>query len=366
MTEIKKLNRKALYEYITSQEFESADQIAISHHRAISHIANPRAKDEDILLFLAYEGEELCGYLGALPDDWQDATGLTVHCAWMSCLWVDPNHRGKKIAQKLINACFEAWNDQVILTEFTDEAGSLYRKMGIFEDWVNMKGRRWYIGADLHHILPPKSGFFQKIKPILKLTDKVANVMLSVTRRLIPVSSVTPGFREVEVLSDEAAQWLDDRTTVSGFNRKSAEINWIVRYPWIQQGEPTHDSNRYYFTSVASEFKNVLVETRDETGLLTGVMLMSSRNGHLRIPYLLFNGDWYQLVRFIRSFIRRNRIKIITIYHPDLHKFLKEHRLVLVPSKEISRTYLRSVKMDVLQSSDRDYIQDGDGDSAFT
>ena len=155
MLEIKKYNRKDLEQYVNSQTFKDLKVIPISFHRAISQCNNPRALEDDILLFVAYEDGQIAGCLGALPDDYFTKDNTKVHLAWMSCLWVDPEHRGKKIAQKLIHSCFEAWDHRIILTEFTSEAGSLYQKRNLFDPWLTLKGRRWYIQSDLIFILPP-------------------------------------------------------------------------------------------------------------------------------------------------------------------------------------------------------------------
>ena len=147
MIKIIKLNKTALHAYIHSAYFKTSPVIPISYHRALSQIINPVVKDDDNLLFLAYFDEILVGYLGVLPDDIYHENGLSTHIGWMSCLWVDPNHRGKKIAQTLIHACFEAWSGRILLTEFTSEAASLYKKMGLFQLFNSHIGKRWPITA---------------------------------------------------------------------------------------------------------------------------------------------------------------------------------------------------------------------------
>ncbi len=366
MIAIKQLNRKALYDYISSESYRNAAHIAISYHRAISHIANPRAKDEDILLLLAYEGDEMCGYLGALPDDWYDQDGRVMHCAWMSCLWVSPAHRGKKIAQTLLQTCLKTWDNQAFLTEFAIEVGNLYQKPGLFETWTTLQGRRWYFGSDLYQLLPPKSRFFKAIKPFLKLTDKTLNSILSGLRLFIPGSDNVAGFMETTTLSEEACQWLSQRSSGQGFLRLEAEIKWILRYPWIHQSKPTAESARYHFSSVAEAFSNTLTEIRDKNGKITGITLISVRNGHLKIPYLYHDCSIDKIAEYIRFFIRKNKIKTVTIYHNALIRYISGHNIIVAPSKKITRKYLKSTALTMLEADDRDLLQDGDGDCAFT
>lgn len=68
MIEIKLLNKAALRSYIDSETFQNAPVIAISKHRAASQISNPEATEDDILLLMAFENDNMVGYLGVLPD----------------------------------------------------------------------------------------------------------------------------------------------------------------------------------------------------------------------------------------------------------------------------------------------------------
>ena len=99
---IRKLNRRGLKEFIESDEFEKMPHIPISRHRAYSQINNPRLKENDILLLISYHDGEMSGYLGALPDDIL-INNLNEHCAWMSCIWINPKMRGRNIAYTLVS-----------------------------------------------------------------------------------------------------------------------------------------------------------------------------------------------------------------------------------------------------------------------
>jgi len=85
MIQIRQLNKAQLLTFIYSEEYKNLTFIPITKHRAISHIHNPRADDDDIILFLAYENEELVGYLGVLADKiyYQNSP---IKCGWLSCL----------------------------------------------------------------------------------------------------------------------------------------------------------------------------------------------------------------------------------------------------------------------------------------
>jgi hypothetical protein len=67
MIDLKTLNRKKLEEFISSGDYKKYDFLPITKHRAISHLRNPKANDEDILLILAFHNDQLAGYLGVFP-----------------------------------------------------------------------------------------------------------------------------------------------------------------------------------------------------------------------------------------------------------------------------------------------------------
>ena len=119
--QIREIKHHQLQEYIDSEEYKLTRHVAISKQRAISHIRNPRAKADDLVLVLIYEQEEMVAYLGVFADDLYFSTG-NEHVGWLSCMWVNPIMRGKGIAKKLITTVFEAWNYKILVTEFTPAA----------------------------------------------------------------------------------------------------------------------------------------------------------------------------------------------------------------------------------------------------
>ena len=364
MIEIKKFNPKDLNQYIHSEEFKDSAVIPISYHRAISQINNPRAQEDDILLFVAYEDGQIAGYLGALPDDFFTKDNAKVHLAWMSCLWVDPAHRGKKIAQKLIQSCFEAWDNRIILTEFTTEAGSLYQKINLFDPWLTLKGRRWYIQSDLAFILPPKYSIFHKLKPVLKLVDLSLNAIINI-RNIFGDNQVKP-LDESKKLSEEADSFLKATTDSSGFKKSVEELNWLMQFPWVLEGKNETETQRYHFTSYSHQFKCAAVYIKDSTHNTCGIMIYTIRNGHLKIPYFTQTCPADLLAKTVSQIINKQRVKTMTLYSQDLVAYLQKNKSILSFSKEITRKYLISKTLSPIMPSKETTIYDGDGDCGFT
>jgi GNAT superfamily N-acetyltransferase len=364
MLEIKKFNRKDLEQYVNSQTFKDLRVIPISFHRAISQCNNPRALEDDILLFVAYEDGQIAGYLGALPDDYFTKDNTKVHLAWMSCLWVDPDHRGKKIAQKLIQSCFEAWEHRIILTEFTAEAGSLYHKINLFDSWLTLKGRRWYIQSDLAFILPPKHFIFQKLKPVLKFVDRSLNAIINISNFF--GDKLKDPLEESTHLSEETISFLNYDHDSSGFQRLADELHWLMQFPWVIEGENEAEAKRYHFTSYATQFCCSTVHIKDSNGNICGVMTYTIRNGHLKIPYFTQTCPADLLTNTLLQIVKQNLVKTMTLYSKTLIDYLQKSKSIKSFSKDISRKYLISKTLSTIMPSKATMIYDGDGDCGFT
>jgi hypothetical protein len=62
---------------------------AITPQRAAAHEKNPYAAPDDVGLLVAYDGDELIGYLGILPGLWRRETELR-KVYWLTALYVAP------------------------------------------------------------------------------------------------------------------------------------------------------------------------------------------------------------------------------------------------------------------------------------
>lgn len=363
MIEIRQLNKKALQAYIDSEEYKTAPNIAISYHRAISHIQNPHADEDDVLLFVAYDGQQMAGYLGALPDDFYDAHGNKHHFAWMSCLWIDPAQRGKNIAASLVKNCFTAWKNRILLTEYTGPAANLYYKLDIFSKLPPLNGRRWYLQSDLARILPPKNNFFNRIKPLLVIFDTASNAVLGIGNIF---KNQGVNLNEVVEISHEMAQFIQKSTSNIGFLTKSNIIQWMLQHPWLVQSKPTMDSVRYYFSSVADQFVSKAFIIQNDKNQITGFMLIIVRDGHLKIPVLHYDCSIAEVAKVVKSIIRQYQVKTFTLYHPELIHHLQSKTVFFSFSKSIVRKYLISTVFWAELDHIAVPLSDGDGDAAFT
>ncbi|MBK9737296.1 MAG: GNAT family N-acetyltransferase [Saprospiraceae bacterium] len=367
MIEIKRLNKTSLHSYVHSSAFQTSAVLPISYHRAMSQILNPAVKDEDILLLLTYFDDILVGYLGVLPDDIYHENELPTHIGWMSCLWVDPNHRGKKIAQNLIHACFEAWSGKILLTEFTPDAARLYEKMGLFQHFYSNIGKRWYIRSSMVYIFPLKWEMFKRQLKILNLIDSSINYFFQIIQIFKKSQKLN---YKIEILSNidtEVCKLITDSFKHQTFRRDCASLDWIIQNPWIIKSPLKDDmAKKYHFTSSEKQFETKPIKILNKSGKLTACIVITIRNGHLRMPYCFHSGDLECIREVLNYFIILDKVHTCTIYNKEVNEHFVQHKLVNCFSKNVVRTYLISKSLfETIKILDPN-IQDGDGDCAFT
>ena len=363
--EIKRLNKRQLLEHISSQDFESQPFLPISRHRAISHIANPRADEEDILLLLAYEDGKLLGYLGALPDYMFYGEGQHEKCAWLSCMWIDENQRGKKIAQQLIAACLDAWKNRILVTEFTVAAKRLYDKSGVFDDLAVNKGIRLYLRSDIYKLLPPKGRIFSSTKYMLRGLDAVVNSMLDLRFNLYKRQKLSVEYPAM--VDAETEHFISGKQQGQVFRRSADELNWILKNPWILAGPENEMSRKYHFSSVDRSFNFYPVKLRDSNGKLIAYFIFSKRHKTLKLPYFYAEpGHLEEVMALVREHLILWNISTFTVFDPDIVAYLESNRTIALYKKQIKRHYIISKTLHHLLGTGKVVIQDGDADCAFT
>jgi GNAT superfamily N-acetyltransferase len=354
------LNRQGLLDYLASPLFAHGTDVAISVHRAQSHLANPRLKPEDVLLILAIEQNELVGYCGMLPDDAPDEQML--HFAWYSCFWVRPDQRGKGLGMQLLKHAMRCWNDKLILTDFVPSTQVFYQKTDHFDQVHVQPGYRWYFRSDLAAWLPPKSAILAKLKPMLKMLDRIANSCLSLLRigntanNVFPFKTWTP--------NHETAAFIEQHSGHSPFKRGQEEWLWIQQFPWVLQGRANDNDRRYYFSSKAEVFDCQVFDLKDDEGNRVALVMLMLRNGSLKMPHVAyFAGAERYISDLVREYCRSRKVTRFVCNQPQLAAYLKQNRIGEVFCKPYQKAWIVSK---VLTPYIKGVLADGDGDAAFT
>ncbi len=359
--EIVKLNRQKLNDFIHSDEYKTMPNVPISFHRAISHINNPRVQDDDTLLILVYE-TELIGYLGIIPD-LVFVNNIPERMAWMSCIWIHPNARGKGIAKKMTELSVELYNNKILATEFTPVAETLYNKLGKFDDLVIKKGVRIFRRSCMQKVLParyPKAAF---LFPFLSLHDTIINLFHDPF--LKRKNSVSKNY-EIELLEepDESCiKFAENFYQVELTRRSHKELEWFFNFHWIKETiSDSLQSKRYHFSSESRSFKTIAVKISQDNELIA-FLIVTVRDKHIKTPYLYVKPIHEEVVNeTINNIMCEHNIEILTSYQNAIQNHFNKS-ISFLNSKSISRKYLQSKGFNLKVTETM--LQDGDGDCGF-
>ncbi|NSW44878.1 MAG: GNAT family N-acetyltransferase [Bacteroidales bacterium] len=353
MIELKTLNKNQLLNFINSEAYLQMPILPISRHRAISHINNPRAFDDDILLIIAYEGSQMLGYLGILPDTVQN-----LHVGWLSCIWVSPLARGKGIAKKMVLMAYESYQQRILITNYTPEAETLYHKLGIFEPLYVLKGKRFYRKMCLSKIIPHRFPRWANLLILYKGIDLLANLFINPVLFLSPKNVPEKiKINKLESFTEQHQHYIELHQQ-SIFNRTISEWLWIKNYPWLKQVNIKSDeAKRYHFSSEEKQFESVFYEVLYQNECVA-LMMILYKNGHLRFPYIIYNKVYKtQLEHTLSYIVKQYNPHYVSLFFSELNLPIQAFY-----KKTIIRKYLKTKDLDI----NNVLLYDGDGDAAFT
>ena len=367
MIEYKIFNKNSLLKYINSDQFDLGIDIPITKHRAISQCHNPRLDDEDIILIIALENGILVGYLGALPDliYYQEKKPEKIAC--LTCLWVSSNVRGRSVSTELLKIAMEHWSKKLFLGDYVPFTKKIYDRTGDFLIQPYKKqGVRLYVLSDLQTILPPKKPIFEKCKSLLKMIDASLNVLLRIKHKFSKGNHQNLTFEYDDVIDEESGHFIEQRQQNQLFRREKAELNWMIKYPWVLSSDSKDELNsKYYFSSTAKSFSYRVVKIRNLDNNLIGLLIFSIRDFNLKLPYLYHDQNLDDIVTAINYHIIKWQIKTFTTYDEDLARRILHLKSPAFHKRVVTRNYLLSKDLDTTTFFHMK-MQDGDGDCGFT
>jgi len=370
---IKKIYQKDLQEFIESGEYQKSTYLPISRIRGLSQIKNPKAKPEDLLLVMIFENDEMQAYLGILPDElhFKDENGQIKkeHAGWLSCIWVNPEKRGKGYAAALIKTVLEAWDKRILATEFTTAAKALYDKTEQFIDLSKPEGIRAYLKLNLSYLLISKNREkWSKFKLLLNLTDSLANLFLKL--RLLFIAKKKVNYNLVSEFDAEMEDFINKHREANELTGRTIEdLKWMINNPWLKSGaKPDEESKRYHFSSVADFFAFKIMKVYDTNNKIAAILLLSVRDKNLKIPYAYLSPSSEGIsILAVEQFMREQKLDMLTLFHPKLVNAFRQCSSACFMIRKMRRHFIISKEFEAdLTSSKSISLQDGDADAAFT
>ncbi len=364
---IRKIQVAELKDFISSKEFEDFAFYPISKLRALSHINNPRAEDNDIALFLYYDNEKFVGYLGGVPEIMYGSENTTLKVFWLSCMWILPEYRRSGVALELMNFAFETYNGKTLITNYIPQSKGVFDKTGNYSLLTELDGIRGFLRFDLQTILQRKYKAAKKIKPMLKGIDSVLNTFVNARlKRLCRKWNVDCTYKEILEIDDELNDFIKLKVEKSIFKREKEVFNWIIRYPWIvSDGLSETEKRKYYFSQQGKDFKQWFIKVKNGADIV-GFLILTRFNGELKTPYIIYEEKHADDIAFyIAKLMVVNGVKTFVCHDQKIAKLVKGLR-VCVYSKISKKGFLISNNLKKELQDSEFLIFEGDGDSVFT
>ncbi len=361
------LNKKGLEEFVGSEEYGSLQNFPISRIRALSHMANPRAEEEDILLVAVIDNDRTIGYLGALPDNCTDSNGDTSHFAWLSCFWVDEEYRERNIAAELFMVMMQAWKNRLAITNIVPSLESVYGKMKLFAPVRRVSGTRYWFRLNMATVLPPKHKVFRMLKPLLSAFDFVGNKVCGLLVKTRQNSDSQYTTTITNTLDNTAKEFIEQNPTDSASKRGVAELDWILNYPWIKSSGDTEEAKKYYFSSLDTSFSQHIIMV-SEGCRTVALMLVNRRRNCVSVPYLFTDSANPNAARIaaeaLIGYCHDTKSDMLTVFNKELCGEINLFPKKAIHQKEITRPYFLGKKVAPLLVEGV-WFQDGDGDCVF-
>jgi GNAT superfamily N-acetyltransferase len=365
--EIKTYTASQLLEFINSEEFNHLENYPITHHRALSHINNPRGNKTDKLLYLALENEKIVGYRLIMADtiiinDKPEKIG------WYSCVWVHPNKRGSGIAKKMVEISLTDWNNNIIFQGPVTASKNLYVSTNVFNE-VFITGLRAYTRFDFNEVLSAKLPRLKSLSFVFKSVDTFLNLFVDTFSSSKLNNNKSSHIEFVKEIDDEIDHFIKKHQQNNLFKRTKTELNWILKYPWILNSDTIDRiSANYHFSSIAKRFEFFNVKFFDAENHLAGFVMLQLRNKHITIHTAYFDPSQIKpIVELIYQIIKKNKTNSFSVYNDELVNYMISNPNPFIFKKSLKRGFYYSKNFEHhFKKNPQLRFEAGDGDMIFT
>ncbi len=370
---LRKIKISELTALTLSAEYALWKQLPISPARAISQSLNPDAQPDDIALIIALDGlkSDLIGFIGALPSVAQSPE--TRRVVWVTNWWVASQHRGKGIAQTLLNSLLEVWGNVLCFQDLTLPTLKIIEKKNLFQT-IQKQGVVVYIRTGLVNRLKKarysstkKQLFYRAIahSGFLWLIDQMGNFTLFFPQQIWTRSINSPKPKVISTPSLQDFEFIKANSTGNFHVPRPEEFEMS---PWLVKPSPEMRflSDKYPYSSFACSFSSFWLRWEND-GQINALLFVTLREGVLKTQYVYCNDEFAKILPgALLSYCFEN-LKADTLMTAQdfLTDFYISGRLPVLKKRKFTR-YL-AVSKDVMSHFEKETLfQDGEGDYKFT
>jgi GNAT superfamily N-acetyltransferase len=289
---IKKIQLKELAGWAASIPSQPAFRkvVPMTLTRALSQSQNPYARQEDVVLLVAFKEDQCIGYHGLLPAVLKHGDNMArVH--WATTFYVSPDFRGQGIGKRLLEEIKDFQIDCVVC-QITESAQHAYRSSG-FQDLGQLS--YFQLRVDrldfLSRFLDAAAGWLRKNcfrapsrrpgfihllqRTVYRLTKRLFYRLAARSGNRRPDRKFT--WETVARIDPSLFDELNRPPARVSFYRGPEAVNWMINSPWVISGnKPGEGVVRYYFSDVRDIFRYVAIEIHPkEKGGPLGFLVLS-------------------------------------------------------------------------------------------
>ena len=322
----------------------------ISPLRVKSYIENPRANANDIVLYMFVENGEIIAFRTILSD----FIGKNKPFGWCSGTWVKSEFRGQKLSVKLLCEVLNDW-DNLMFTNYAPTSEFCNLSTQKFTLLKKRTGLRFYLYPDFREIFGER---LPRLKPLLPLLSATVGGVSFLKSCVFPTKDVK--FIEMDSLDEDCRNFLRN-FPATYFNRKEAELDWIIKFPWLTSEKYSDFVYPFSFSEIDYSLKIVKIFDNNS---FAGFFIYTIINSKMKLIFhYLENEKLNLMVNAVAALARKNRIAYLSILDPSLANRFREKSRCFAFSKRIS-FHIYST-LDIANEQNLT-VFDGDGDNCFT
>jgi hypothetical protein len=289
--EIKAFTVADLKAATASEDFWLTQPLPITKHRALSYCRNPRAKEDDPVLLVAYQGKRVIGYLGILPDK-IFVKDVAYKLGWLTSWWVDPACTTAGVGAILLFKALNAYDQHIGVSGGSRDARQALDASQKFMVLNPLQGLDIRLRLNV-------TGNFSRRLPTLKIWQVFFKIFDAVTDEVVNLRSFFwqqrnnlcrhLTFEYIAAIDEETGRFIQQHHQHDLTRKDKADLSWIMNYPWLLSA-PFKDSasKRYYFSSRADRFMHLGVKIFEHRSEMIGFILLKVRDDRMSVVYSFF------------------------------------------------------------------------------
>jgi hypothetical protein len=353
---------------LVSKDFWLTKTLPITKHRALSYSRNPRAKEDDLVLLVAYQDSQVIGYLGILPDK-IFSNGAVYKLGWLTSWWVDPSYSTTGVGAILLFKALNAYDQRIGVSGSSREARKALHASQKFMASRPLPGLEIHLRLNITRDILSRFPVLKILRGLFKIVDVMINEALDL-RRLIwrRRKNLCQGltFEYISAIDAETDRFIQRHHKHDLTRKEKSDLNWIMHYPWILSA-PLKDaaSQKYYFSTRADRFSYLAIKVFEHQTEMIGLFLLKVRNDRMNVIYAYFENRHAASITaaaFHHALVMKMRI--LSLYDKRLIASFLELGGPCWSAKKKSRGFSLSKAFAGIPL-ENSRLQGGDGDLAF-